>query len=308
MSEAPEADTIVEVEGLSRLFRKKHALNNVSFKVRKGTVFGLVGENGAGKTTLIKHLLGSFKAQTGLVRVFGKDPVIEPVFVLSNVGYLSENRDLPLWMRVRELMRYLQSFYPNWDSTYAEELRLRFDLPADTRIRELSRGQKARLGLLVALAHRPQLLILDEPSSGLDALARRDILSSIVRSVAEDGRTVLFSSHLLDEVERVADDILMLHAGNVTLHMSMEELKTRHRRYLVCFPEKRTWIPELPGVLFAEGDGRDWAILCFNNTEAFMQAVREANGTILETNTPTLEQVFVARASTTKLCKPISAA
>jgi ABC-2 type transport system ATP-binding protein len=192
---------IVEIQRLTRQFGNKTALDDVSLTVPRGGVFGLIGGNGAGKTTLIKHLLGMLKTQSGGVRVFGLDPVQNPVGTLGRIGYLSEDRDLPNWMRVGELMRYTQAFFPNWDERYAEELREAFDLDAKARVKNLSRGLRARAGLLIALAHRPELLVLDEPSSGLDPVVRRDILGAIIRTIADEGRTVLFSSHLLDEVE-----------------------------------------------------------------------------------------------------------
>src|SRR3989454_8374829 len=121
------AEAVIAISSLSRRFGKKTALNDVSLYVPPGSVFGLVGENGAGKTTLIKHILGLFKAEAGSVRVFGRDPVADPVGVLARIGYVSEEHDLPGWMRVWELMRYTQAFFPNWDPAYAEELRDRFD-------------------------------------------------------------------------------------------------------------------------------------------------------------------------------------
>ena len=173
-SEAP--DNVIEIRGVTRRFGAKRALDNVSLAVPRGVVFGLVGANGAGKTTLIRHVLGLLKAQTGSVRVFGLDPVKEPVGVLSRIGYLSEEGDLPGWMRVDELMRYMRAFYPTWDEAYAQDLRQQFALDPAAKVKTLSKGQKARAGLLVALAYRPELLLLDEPSSGLDPIVRRDIL------------------------------------------------------------------------------------------------------------------------------------
>ena len=187
------ASPVIETSGLSRKFGQKLALNQVSLKIPRGRVFGLVGENGAGKTTLIKHILGLLKAEGGSVRVFGFDPVTDPVAVLSRIGYLSENRDLPPWMRVDELLRYTQAFYPQWDQTFAEELRNQFGLDPAAKIKNLSRGENAKAGLLIALAFRPELLLLDEPSSGLDPMVRRDILEAIIRTVADEGRTVFFS-------------------------------------------------------------------------------------------------------------------
>lgn len=154
---------IVEIQRVTRRFAAKTALDDVSLTVPRGGVFGLIGGNGAGKTTLIKHILGMLKAQSGSVSVFGLDPVKNPVGVLGRIGYLSEDRDLPNWMRVGELMRYTQAFFPAWDEKYAEELREAFDLDPLAKVKNLSRGQRARAGLLVALAHRPELLVLDEP-------------------------------------------------------------------------------------------------------------------------------------------------
>src|SRR5213076_806792 len=137
----------------------------------------------------------------------------DPVAVLGRIGYLSEEPDLPGWMRVDELLRYTQAFYPRFDPDYAEHLRDQFALDSNARVKTLSKGQRARLGLIAAEAHRPDLLILDEPSSGLDPIVRRDILEAIIRTVTDQGRTVIFSSHLLDEVERVSDQLAMLHRG-----------------------------------------------------------------------------------------------
>src|SRR5262249_34779136 len=152
-------------------------LDEVTLTIPAGTVLGLVGENGAGKTTLIRHLLGLLKAQAGSVRVFGRDPVADPVGVLARIGYLSGEPDLPGWMRVGELLRYTRAFQPGWDEAYAAELVRQFGLDPAARLRELSKGQRARAGLTAALAHRPELLVLDEPSSGLDPVVRREILA-----------------------------------------------------------------------------------------------------------------------------------
>src|SRR3954462_5700517 len=226
----PEPDCVIAVDRLTRRFGPKVALNEVSLHVPPGAVFGLVGANGAGKTTLIRHLLGLLKPQAGTVRVFGADPVADPVGVLSRIGYLSEDNDLPGWMSVDELMRYSRAFYPNWDDQYARELRAAFSLEPGARIKTLSKGQKARAGLLVALAYRPELLVLDEPSSGLDPIVRRDILRAIVRTIADEGRPVLFSSHLLDEVERISDRVAMLKEGRILFTGELDEIKQTHHR------------------------------------------------------------------------------
>src|SRR5688572_1806436 len=163
----PDAfDDVVAVDRLTRRFGPKLALDGVTLRVPRGAVFGLVGANGAGKTTLIKHLLGLLRAEAGSVRVFGRDPVADPVGVLSRVGYLAEDTDLPGWMTIAELMRYTAAFYPKWDAAYAERLRKEFELDPGAKVKHLSRGQRSRAGLLAAVSYRPELLVLDEPSSG----------------------------------------------------------------------------------------------------------------------------------------------
>src|SRR5690348_2046748 len=219
------ADAVVAITDLCRRFGSKTVLNGVSLYVPRGGVFGLVGENGAGKTTLIKHILGLLRAEAGTVNVFGLDPVAEPVAVLGSIGYLSEQPDLPGWMRVEELLRYTQAFYPAWDCAYAEKLRRQFGLDLRQRLRTLSKGQRAKAGLLAAQAHRPDLLLLDEPSSGLDPIVRRDILETVIRTVAQEGRTVIFSSHLLEEIERVSDHVAMLHQGKIVMCGPLDEIK-----------------------------------------------------------------------------------
>ena len=223
------SEPIIAVSGLTRRFGAKTALDSVDLTIARGGVYGLVGANGAGKTTLIKHILGLLRAENGSVRVFGKDPVEEPANVLSRIGYLSEENDLPGWMRVDELIRYSKAFYPQWDGAYAEELRKTFGLDNGTKIKNLSKGQKARAGLVIALAYRPELLLLDEPSSGLDPIVRRDILGAIIRTIADEGRTVLFSSHLLDEVEQVADHVTMIRQGRIVVSAPLGEIKESHR-------------------------------------------------------------------------------
>lgn len=207
------SENVVELDGVSRRFGKTVALDGLSLRVPRGCVYGLVGVNGAGKTTLIKHILGLLKARSGSVRVFGLDPVRNPVAVLRRIGYLSEERDLPEWMRIDELMRYTAAYHPNWDQAHAEELLRTFGLDASKKVKNLSKGMRAQAGLVAAVAHRPDLLVLDEPSTGLDAVIRRDILKAIIRTVADDGRTAIFSSHLLDEVEQMSDFISMVHEG-----------------------------------------------------------------------------------------------
>jgi ABC-2 type transport system ATP-binding protein len=290
-------DSVIVIDRLTRRFGARTALETVSLEVPRGCVFGLVGANGAGKTTLIKHVLGLFRAAQGSVRVFGRDPVADPVGVLSRVGYLSEENDLPGWMRVAELLRYMQAFYPRWDAAYAEELRRAFALDPAAKIKHLSKGQRARAGLIAALAHRPELLVLDEPSSGLDPIVRRDILGAIVRTIADEGRTVLFSSHLLHEVEQVADYVAMIDSGRIAFCAPMDELKLTHHRVTLRFAEAQAVPPRLAGAIAWQGAGLEWTALCEGKLTALREEAAGVGAAIVQQGTPNLDEIFAARAS-----------
>ncbi len=287
---------VVDVTGLSRSFAHKTALDGVSFSAAAGQVYGLVGSNGAGKTTLLKHLLGLLRATSGSVRVFGLDPVRDPAAVLGRIGYLSEEHELPEWMRVDELMRYTQAFHPTWDTAYARELLDTFALDPAKKIKELSKGMRAQAGLIAAVAHRPELLILDEPSSGLDAVVRRDILDAIVRAVADDGRTVIFSSHLLDEVERMSDHVTLLHEGRVALSGVLDDVRGAYQRSRVHFTEHFDRPPALDTALVTEGGGRTWSVVHSGSIQQFRESVSARGGEVIESRDATLEEIFLARA------------
>ena len=290
------SESVIRIVSLSRAFGKKKALHDVSLSVPKGAVFGLVGENGAGKTTLLKHVLGLLKGPPGSVQVFGMDPVAEPATVLGRIGYLSENREMPDWMRIDQLMHFQSAFYPDWDHQYAAELVNMFDLKTDQRIRTLSRGQLARVGLLTAIAHRPELLLLDEPSSGLDPVVRRDILAAIIRTVADEGRTVLFSSHLLDEVQRVSDHVAMLHQGQLLLCDRLEAVLGQHSRWTIRLPEATSEKPSVPGSIHCSGAGREWTVICNGHPHDVPTWCSGNGAEVVDQAAPSLEEIFVAQA------------
>jgi ABC-2 type transport system ATP-binding protein len=292
-----QSPPIIEIRRLTRQFDAVKALDDISFILPRGGVFGLIGGNGAGKTTLIKHILGLLRAQTGTVRVFGQDPVHNPVGTLGRIGYLSEDRDLPNWMTVGQLERYTQAFFPTWDESYANELREMFDLDPRAVVRTLSRGQRARAGLLVALAHRPELLVLDEPSSGLDPVVRRDILGAIIRTIADEGRTVLFSSHLLDEVERVADQVAIIHRGKLILTAPMDEIKETHRRVTLRFGQPVDRPPTLVGSISFEGQGVEWTYVCNGESQQLRRAAESIGATVVDDKALSLDEIFVSHVT-----------
>jgi len=294
-------NSVVEFQNLSRRFGEKPALSDVTLRLEPGTVTGLIGENGAGKTTLIKHALGLLVPDSGTVRMFGLDPVREPVPVLARIGYMSEEDTLPGWMRIHQLQRYFQGFYPTWDQVYADQLCRDFKLGPNDRLALLSKGQRARAALMSVLAYRPELLILDEPSSGLDPLVRRDILGAVVRLIAEEGRTVLFSSHLLAEVDRVADQIAMIREGRILFATEIDELKDTHHMVTFGFDFPRAVAPKLEGAVFWERSSRTWTALVrgeLGEVEGLALAVGSSS---VDIRAASLEEVFIGYSKGTIL-------
>ncbi len=297
---------VVQIEHLSRRFGNTHALDEVSLSVRPGFVYGLVGANGAGKTTLIKHLLGLLRAQQGTVNVFGLDPVRNPVEVLQKIGYLSENRDLPEWMRVDELLRYTSAFHPQWEQAYASELVKTFGLDVSKKVKHLSKGMRAQVGLIAAVSHRPELFLLDEPSTGLDAVVRRDILNELIRTVADDGRTTIFSSHLLDEVELMSDYVFMIDKGKLVLQGELDDIKAEHQSLTVQFAADRNEIPMINGLLSAKQHGNIWNLVCNGAADQVHQSLQAAGGEVTKSRNASLNEIFVARVGRDRL-EPVEA-
>lgn len=288
-------EVVVDVKNLSRSFGKTQALDSIDFQASRGKVYGLVGANGAGKTTLIKHLLGLLRAKSGSVRIFGEDPVRRPQRVLKHIGYLSEDRDIADWMSIDELMRYTGAYHSTWDQAYADELLDTYSLDPSKRISTLSRGMRAQVALISAVAHRPDLLILDEPSSGLDAVVRKDILNAVVRTISEEGRTVIFSSHLLDEVERLSDHVTMIHNGRVTLDCSLELINSSYHHSSIQFENTLTIAPTFANTASVSGNGRSWSAIHQGPTEIFLESIKKLGGEVVESRNATLEEVFVSR-------------
>ncbi|MDZ4858362.1 MAG: ABC transporter ATP-binding protein [Candidatus Hydrogenedentes bacterium] len=289
-------ESVVVIKGVSRKYRRVLALDDVSLTIPRGGVVGLVGENGAGKTTLIKHVMGLLRAQAGSVEVFGMNPVKRPHETLSRIGYLSEHRDMPGWMRIDELLRYTRALYPRWDPAYAQRLLEMFALDPSAKIRTLSMGQTAKAGLLTALAHRPELLVLDEPSSGLDPIVRRDILGAVLREVANEGRTALFSSHLLHEVETISDRVVMISAGKIILDNPLADVLSSHQRLVLVARNGQSPLGALSSALSAEGVANRWTVICQGDLAAARAEAIQKGFEVAESGPAILDDIFVARA------------
>ncbi len=209
---------------------RTQVLHDLILDVPEGSIFALLGANGAGKTTTLKVLMNLLRPSAGTVRVFGADSIRLGEEQLANIGYVSENQQLPLWMTVRQFFDYCRPFYPTWDRGLETALLKRFNLPSDRKLKELSRGMTMKAALLSSLAYRPKLLVLDEPFSGLDPVVRDDVTQGLLESVRQGETTVLVSSHDIEEVERLADRVALIDEGRLKFSETIETLLGRFRR------------------------------------------------------------------------------
>ncbi len=221
---------IIETKNLTRRFGRAEAVCELNLVVPTGSVFALLGSNGAGKTTTIKMLVNLLRPTSGEARVLGVDSRQLGERELAQLGYVSENQQLPLWMTVRQFLDYCRPFYPTWDRDLEKTLLTRFALPESRKLTHLSRGMLMKAALLSSLAYRPKLLVLDEPFSGLDPLVRDEFIKGVLEVSALGEWTVLVSSHDIDEVERLADYVAVLENGRLQLSEPTETLQGRFRR------------------------------------------------------------------------------
>jgi ABC-2 type transport system ATP-binding protein len=224
----------IVLNSVAKRFGQRDVLHGVSLEVMPGQTFAFLGRNGAGKTTTIRMLLGLLAPDDGMVRVLGLNPAKNEIEVRRRVGYLAEDQTMFGWMTVDELIRFVGPFYPTWDHALAGRYARQFDLPLRTKVKRLSKGEGVRLGLLLALAHRPELVILDDPALGLDPIMRKEFNRDLVTHLQGEGRTIFYSSHLLYEVEPVADVVAILDRGVIVKQATTEQLRGDVKRIILA--------------------------------------------------------------------------
>ncbi len=288
------ANAVIETTGLTKRFGKRTAVDNLTLAVPRGSVFAFLGRNGAGKTTTIRMLLHLLDKTAGAATVLGLDSVRDALAIKKRIGFVGDGQVMYDWMSVDELIWFCKGFYPAWDDAFAEELKGRLELHGKTKVRALSRGQQAKLALLLAMAYRPELLILDEPTTGLDVVVRRNFLEGIIELIQEEGRTVFFSSHIVHEVERVADWVGIIDRGALVCCCPLEALKARVKRLTLTFPEPPGDLSALPGLLATEGGGRQPAVIVDNFSEDTLAAARALHPSNITVDDLGLEDIFVA--------------
>jgi ABC-2 type transport system ATP-binding protein len=288
---AAEQPAVIELRGVNKSFGKKPVLRGVNLTMQAGQTLAFLGRNGAGKTTTIRTLLGLLAPDAGEVRVLGLDPKTNPLEIRRRVGYVAEDQTMFGWMRVGQLLSFIAPFYPTWDPAWARELSDRFELPLKTRVRHLSKGQTVRVALLLALAHRPKLVILDDPTLGLDPIMRKEFLRDLVTHMQGENIGVFFSSHLLYEVEPVADSIVILDRGQVIRQAGTEELREQVKR-LVAPIEAETALRQLPGILDFARSGREVTAVVENVARA--RPMLQGVGTDIREIDLNLDEIFEA--------------
>ncbi len=264
----------IEIDSLTKQYSGNLAVDKLSLTVETGKVYGFLGPNGAGKTTTIRLLMNTLRADEGVAKVFGLDVAAHRLALRHRIGYVPELHYFHRWMRVHEVIWFCRRLYAAWNDARCKELLKLFELDPKKRVRELSKGMTAKLALLLATAHEPELLILDEPTSGLDPLAREEFIDAVLRTVCIDGRTVLFSSHIMSDVRRLADRIGIIHGGRLLVDSSTDELVTNTKRVVVTVANDVS-LKEMPTSTVWHGvNHRQWLFTIHGKIDIAVQQLR----------------------------------
>lgn len=281
----------IEMQGVFKSFRRTQVLAGLSLRVERGKTFAFLGRNGAGKTTAIRMLLGLLNRDSGDVHVLGLDPEVDPIKVRARVGYLAEDQQMYGWMKVEEIIRFVAPFYATWDHDLALKYVREFELPLATKIKHLSKGQNVRLGLVLALAHRPELVILDDPALGLDPVMRKQFNRDLITHLQGEGRTVFYSSHLLYEVEPVADEVAILHEGRLIRQTDTETLRRDVKQFVLDRMALAAVRDDL-SLLELQRSGEDVAVTVQNASA--VRALLEREGLRFRVVDLNLDEIFAA--------------
>ena len=285
-------DTAVEFSGVTKRY-KYFTLDQVDLKLPTGYIMGFVGANGAGKSTTLRILMGLVHQDAGCVQVLGHTMPEDQAAAKREIGFVSEDMRLYGAATLEWHMRFVRSIYPRWDHAYANDLLRRFDLHAQQKIKGMSHGQRVKAALMLALARRPRLLVLDEPTAGLDPIARREVLGELMAVLADEERTVLFSSHNTLEVEQISDQVTFIDRGRILESSDKETFLDRWRRLRLVLPPN-TMLPGLPGIVKVDGSSRLPVITTNRFEPAMMAACTEVGVSVQAVDAMTLEEIFIA--------------
>jgi ABC-2 type transport system ATP-binding protein len=289
-------DFIIETNQLFKSFHNQPALRGLDLRVPAGSIFGFLGRNGAGKTTTIKTLMGLLRCDSGSAQVFGM-PVVDAdhsVEIRRRIGFVTEDKELYPYMTVEGLIRFTRPFFPKWRHDLERRYLQMFELPPGRKIPDLSKGMRSKLMLLLAISRGAELLILDEPTDGLDPAATEDVLRELVSIAASSGTTMFFSSHQLSEVELVADYVGIVDHGRMIVSGSLDDMKVQYQRLQMVFADHmelpKHWVD---GVESVRQEGRVVSILASHNVDAIVDQVRSIPGAVVERFPVTLKEIFL---------------
>ena len=274
-------------------FGRVSALSGLALLVPRGSVLGLLGRNGAGKSTALRCLVGLQQLDRGEVQILGRDPMTLAVTDRQRIGYLSEHGVPFPTARIERLIRLCAPLYPRWDRALEERMLARFEIDPRRRLRDLSLGQQRAVGLLLAVCPQPELLILDEPAANLDVVVRREFLEEVLNLMGEQERTVIFSSHILGDVERIADRVAIIDRGRLLLQRPLDDLKERARRLRFMFPGPAPLSLPLPGAVAVRRAGREMLATVIDYDPGETARVAASLGAEVECQQLGLEELFV---------------
>jgi ABC-2 type transport system ATP-binding protein len=295
-------DHSVRLEGVSKRY-PHFLLDNVSLDLPEGSILGFIGANGAGKSTTIRILMGLVRQDSGTVEVLGHAMPAGQTAAKADIGFVSEDMRLYGQATLAWHMKFIASAFPQWDEAYANTLLRRFDLKPQQKIKGLSHGQRVKAALLLALARRPRLLLLDEPTTGLDPVARREVLAELTAVLADEQRTILFSSHNTLDVEQISDRIAFIDRGRIIALEEKEDLLDRWRRLRLVVPPS-TALPELPGIIEVGGTDRLPVLTTSQFDPAVVSLCQDRGATVQSVDPMTLEEIFVANVQSRRELQP----
>jgi len=295
-------DLSVLFEGVSKKY-PHFSLEDIHLELPTGSIMGFIGANGAGKSTTIRILMGLVHQDAGQVRVLGHSMPADQTAAKLDIGFVSEDLRLYGAATLDWHMGFMQPIYPRWDQRYAESLLRRFDLKPKQTIRGLSHGQRVKAALLLALARRPRLLVLDEPTTGLDPVARQEVLEELMAVLADEERTILFSSHNTLDVEQISDRITFIDRGRIIDSDDKEVFLDRWRRLRLVLPPEVD-LPRLPGIVQVGGSGRLPVLTTNTFGPAMVAACAQMGATVQAVDTMTLEEIFVANVHSRREGQP----
>lgn len=286
-------DPVLRLAGVKKSYGAKLVLDAVDLSIPRGSVVGLLGKNGAGKTTLLKCSLGLVHPDAGSISLLGEPAASLSDKAKSRLGYVPQEISLYRWMRVRQLLEYVAAFYPHWNDALVEQLLREWEVDPTDRIGKMSVGTRQKLAIILALAHEPELLILDEPAASLDPAARREFLKAVLAIAAEGHRTVVFSTHITSDLERVADRVAILRRGVIAYDGELDALKDSVKRLHVTAANPLPQGFDVRGAVWVKVQGNEALVSVREASEEMLDEIRRTHGATVEVEDLNLEDIFV---------------